>query len=136
MSTYTDAAQVERLLKSAVAFGTQPDLSAAQVTDMVALALDGDAYSSEAMQRAAVTAWGWKAGLTSDRYDLGGQGGSKITESQWFDHCVMMAERFRLGFLSVDGATLGVGLDADGSGGVFTVRSTFLTGYPVTGSEL
>lgn len=128
MTTYTDADQVERLLKHAIGYGSIPDLSPTQITDMVELALDGDAYTSEGMQRAVVTAWGWKVGLTSDKYDLSGAGGSKLTESQWHAQCAAMATRYRVGDLSVDGQTLGQSLSDPDYGSIVTVSSNYLTG--------
>ncbi len=128
MTTYADPALVETLLKSAIGFGSQPDLSAAQITTLVSLALVDDAYTSDGMQRAAVAGWSWKAGLTADSYDLSGGTGLALKESQWHAHCVGMAHAYRTGAMSVDGLTLGSDLSEPEWGGVITIGQHFMTG--------
>lgn len=123
MTTYTDPAQVERLLKSAIGFPSKPELSTDQITDMVTLAGSDGTYTSEGMQRAAAQAWRWKAALTAAQYDIGGQGGAKLTRSQWFDHCTTMASLYGSGAWSVDGEA-----DTAQYGGITIEEMPFLTG--------
>lgn len=100
----TDAVQAKALLEQALAMTTRPTLEAAQVTLLMELAVDADAtYTAASLNSAAARGWMWKAGLTSDQYDIGGQGGSKLTRSQWFDHCREMAAAYGSGALSVTG---------------------------------
>jgi hypothetical protein len=100
----TDAVQAQALLEQALAMDTNPTLDAAQVTLLLELAVDADdTYTSAALNSAAARGWMWKAGLTSNQYDIGGQGGSKLTRSQWFHHCREMAAAYAAGTLSVVG---------------------------------
>jgi len=128
MVSYDDPALVEALIKSAIGFGSQPDLSVAQIANLLGLAMVDGAYTSEGLQRAAVAGWSWKAGLTADRYDLAGQGGAKLTESQWHAQCRGMAMAYRTGAMSVDGLTLGTDLSEPAWGGVITIGQHFMTG--------
>jgi hypothetical protein len=103
-----DAALARRLLEAAVAMTTKPALSAAQVDDLmvVAASLDADlntVYVDTGLNRAASLGWAWKAGLTSDQYDLGGGPGKTLTRSQWFDHCTQMSRSYASGTLGVLG---------------------------------
>ena len=130
MATYTDAALVERLIKKGIGFGSKPDLDATAIADLINLAGSGGSWTSEGIQSAVAAGWSWKAGLTAPQYDLSGQGGAKLTRSQWHKHCRDMALLFRSGGLSVDGETLGN--DLGGTWGeVITIRSDFLTGNEV-----
>lgn len=104
MTTYSDADQVERLIKSAIAFGTStPELEDEQITDLVAIALPGGTGTSETLQRAASAGWGWKSGITANKYDLTSASGASLTRSQWFDQCMRMSMSYASGDLSVDG---------------------------------
>ena len=128
MATYTDPALVEALLTSAIGVGSDPDLSAGQISDLLGLAMVDGAYTSEGMQRAAVVGWSWKSALTADSYDLSGGTGLALKESQWHAHCVGMALAYRTGAMSVDGLTLGSDLSEPEWGGVLTVTSNWATG--------
>jgi hypothetical protein len=100
----TDAVQARALLEQALAMTTQPTLSSDQVDLLMALAVSTtDTYTAAALNNAAARGWMWKAGLTSANYDIGGQGGAKLSESQWFDHCQQMAAAYGSGALSVTG---------------------------------
>ena len=108
----TDAATARLLLEDALALTTKPTLETEQVDRAfgIASSLDTDGvtviYTAADLDRAAVWGWNVKAGLTSDQYDLGGQGGSKLTRSQWQAACERMADRFNVGRSSVTGETL------------------------------
>ncbi len=107
----TDAVTARALLEDALSWETNPALDYDQMDRALALAesLDTDGitvlYTAASLNRAA--AWGWniKAGLTSAQYDLGGQGGSNLTRSQWHDHCVGMARMYATGEMSVAGTS-------------------------------
>jgi len=109
----SNAVTARALLEDALAMSTKPTLSPAQVDRAFALASSLDTngvtvlYTAANLNRAA--AWGWnvKAGLTTAQYDLGGQGGSSLTRSQWHDHCVRMANAYGAGVMSVTGASTG-----------------------------
>ncbi|MDQ3541981.1 MAG: hypothetical protein M3440_14975 [Chloroflexota bacterium] len=108
----TDAVTARALLEDALALGTNPTLSTAQVNRAFALASslnDGGevVYIAAALNRAAAWGWNLKAGMTTAQYDLGGQGGSSLTRSQWHDHCVRMANAYGAGVMSVTGASTG-----------------------------
>jgi hypothetical protein len=108
--TLTDAAYARRMLEAAVAMTTNPTLTEAQVDDLMTLAasLDDDlntVYTEAGLNRAAAMGWQIKAGLTSDRYDLGGGPGRTLDESQWHQHCAQMVDRYRTGTWSVTGGS-------------------------------
>src|SRR5688500_14848803 len=91
----TDPVQARALLEQALAMDTAPTLSVTQVNLLMALAVDAtDTYTAAALNAAAARGWMWKAGLTSAQYDISGQGGAKLTRSQWYDHCVEMSQRY------------------------------------------
>jgi hypothetical protein len=123
MAILTDAALARRLMERAVAMTTNPTLDAAQVDDLMTLAesLDADAntvYTDADLNRAASIGWLWKAGLTSDQYDLGGGQGRTLTRSQWYDHCTQLANAYGNGTLNVLG-----GSGTRGSIGVITLAA-------------
>ena len=100
----------ERLLRSAL--GGEPELSAGQIADLMLLAQDTEfdehnvptvVYPRQGLQRAASLGWQWKAGLVSDKYDIGGGPGKTLDESQWFDHCMRMAAAYATGAMDVLG---------------------------------
>lgn len=100
----TSAVQAQALLEQALAMDTKPTLDDDQVTLLMELAVDADdTYTPAALNSAAARGWMWKAGLTSAQYDIGGQGGSSLTRSQWYDHCRQMAAGYASGSLSVVG---------------------------------
>jgi len=109
----SNAVTARALLEDALALATKPTLTTAQVDRAFALASSLDTngvtvlYTAANLNRAA--AWGWnvKAGLTAAQYDLGGQGGSSLTRSQWHDHCRNMAMLYGAGAMSVTGASTG-----------------------------
>ncbi len=108
----SNAVTARALLEDALALGTSPTLSSAQVNRAFDLASSlndvGEViYVSAALNRAAAWGWNLKAGMTTDQYDLGGQGGSSLTRSQWHDHCVRMANAYGAGVMSVTGASTG-----------------------------
>ncbi len=108
----TNALTARALLEDALALGTSPSLSPAQVNRAFDLASSlndvGEViYVSAALNRAAAWGWNLKAGMTTNQYDLGGQGGSSLTRSQWHDHCVRMANAYGAGVMSVTGASTG-----------------------------
>lgn len=103
----TDRDRAERLLSNAL--GGKPELSAAQMADLLDLARDPEAedgedqWSAARLNSAVVTGWGWKAALTAPQYDLGAGSGKTLDRSQWFDHCHRMAAAYASGQLSVAG---------------------------------
>ncbi len=106
----SDAVTARALLEDALALGTNPTLSTSQVNRAFALASSlntagGVIYVSADLNRAAAWGWNLKAGMTTDLYDLGSQGGSSLTRSQWHDHCVRMANLYGSGAMSVTGAS-------------------------------
>ncbi|MEJ7901902.1 MAG: hypothetical protein WKF63_08630 [Thermomicrobiales bacterium] len=108
----TDAVTARALLEDALALGANPTLTTVQVNRAFALASSLNAvgeviYVSADLNRAAAWGWNLKAGMTTDQYDLGGQGGSSLTRSQWHDHCVRMANAYGAGVMSVTGASTG-----------------------------
>ncbi len=108
----TDAVTARALLEDALAMSTKPTLSPAQVNRAFDLASSlndvGEViYVSAALNRAAAWGWNLKAGMTTAQYDLGGQGGSSLTRSQWHDHCLRMANAYGAGVMSVTGASTG-----------------------------
>ena len=108
----SNAVTARALLEDALALGTNPTLSPAQVNRAFDLAsslnISGEViYVSADLNRAAAWGWNLKAGMTTDQYDLGGQGGSSLTRSQWHDHCVRMANAYGSGTMSVTGASTG-----------------------------
>lgn len=121
MASYTDPDAVEALVKNAIGFGSTPELDSDQIEALVAIAMPGGTGTSETLQRAAVAGWGWKAGLTSDQYDLKAASGATLTRSQWFDQCLRMAAEFGSGALSVDGEAV---VTTPSRGGVTSVTLT------------
>ncbi len=109
----SDAVTARALLNDALALTTKPTLTTSQVDrafDLAAsLAVDGVTvlYTASSLNRAASWAWNIKAGLTSAQYDIGGQGGSSLTRSQWHDHCREMARLYGSGEMSVTGTHTG-----------------------------
>ncbi len=106
----SNAVTARALLDDALALGTSPTLSLAQVNRAFDLASSLNAvgeviYVSADLNRAAAWGWNLKAGMTTDQYDLGGQGGSSLTRSQLHDHCKEMARLYGSGVLSVTGAS-------------------------------
>lgn len=110
MATLTDEALARRMLERAIANTTNPALDARAVNDLMTMAAstvtnaDGSTstvYTEAKLNGAAATGWDWKAGLTSDQYDLGGGSGVTLTRSQWQETCEKRAERFRTGLSSV-----------------------------------
>ncbi len=128
MTTYTDAALVENLLKDAIGYGSTPELEDEQIERMVSLAMPDGIATGDTLQRAAVMAWGWKAGLTANQYDLKAASGASLTRSQWFEQCLAMARLYQSGVLSVDGSTLGIDL----SMGDTSAEIMFTAGYLTT----
>ncbi len=109
---HSDAVTARALLEDALALGTSPTLSPAQVNRAFDLASSlndvGEViYVSAALNRAAAWGWNLKAGMTTNQYDLGGQGGSSLTRSQWHDHCLRMANAYGAGVMSVTGSSTG-----------------------------
>lgn len=108
MTTITDAATAERLLRNALA-GT-PELTTEQVADLLAVAVSLDelgdpVYTGAALDRAAALGWSWKSALTADKYDLGGGPGRALSRSQWFAHCERKRAQYASGEASVVGDT-------------------------------
>lgn len=107
----TDAALARRFLERAIAHQTNPALDTATVDDLMTIAasLDTDGvttlYTGADLNRAASMGWQFKAGLTSDQYDLGGGPGKTLTRSQWFDHCMSMSASYASGAMNVLGGT-------------------------------
>ena len=128
MTTYTDAALVDTLIRNALGPGSTPELEDEQYDALVDLAMPDGIGDGESLQRAAVVGWGWKSALTADQYDLKAASGASLTRDQWFQHCLQMASAYRSGALSVDGSTVGIDLTVDPSFGVITVSQGFLTG--------
>lgn len=113
MTDYTDAAQVEALITSAIAHETStPSLEDEQIEALVTIAMPDGVGTSATLQRAASAGWGWKAGITANQYDLKAASGASLTRSQWFEQCLKMAGAYASGALSVDGDTLGDNLVA------------------------
>lgn len=113
--TLDDAALARRLLESAIAMNTNPTLTEAQVDDLMTLAASEDddlntVYVDVDLNRAASLGWSWKAGMTSDQYDLGGGPGKTLTRSQWFEHCQQMSRSYASGALGVVGGRRGGGI--------------------------
>ena len=110
MATLTDAALARRMVERAVAMTTTPTLDAEQVDDLMTLAASLDAdlatvYTEADLNRAVAVGWGWKAGMVSDQYDLGGGPGRTLTRDQWYQHCREQAAMYQRGALSVLGGT-------------------------------
>lgn len=126
----TDPVTARALLEDALALTSKPTLSPEQVDRAFALAstlgVDGETitYPEEALDRAAAWGWGIKAGLTADRYDLGGGPGRTLTRSQWHAHCKAMQRDYASGVLRVAGAP---GRSA-GSGTIGLTTTLGLTG--------
>ena len=117
----TDAVMARGLLEDALALTSTPTLPTEQVDRLFALAAEtddsGTTYPVASLQQAVVKGWQDKAGLTADRYDLGGGTGKTLDESQWFDHCMAMAARYASGAMHVTGATRA-------RGGIGSIRMT------------
>lgn len=98
-----DQAFARRMLERAIALGTVPTLDTAAVDDLMAIATitDGDtgapSWTGVSLNRAASIGWQWKAGLTSDQYDLGGGVGKTLSRDQWFGHCMQLAADYAIG---------------------------------------
>ncbi len=107
----TDGVMALELLEDALALTSEPTLTPDQVDRALALAasVDDDGitviYPADGLNRAAAWGWGIKAGLTADRYDLGGGAGKTLDESQWHAHCKAMQRDYASGAISVVGAT-------------------------------
>ena len=133
MLATTDAAFARRRLEKALAMNTQPTLTSADVDDLMVIAatvevIDGvevTTYTSAGLNAAAEAGWQDKAGLTSDRYDLGGGPGRTLNESQWHVHCALMADRYKTGSWSVLG---GSGQRSSGIGVVNLVTPAYTDG--------
>lgn len=103
----SDAVTARALLEDALALTSKPTLAPEQIDRLFVLAetLDADGGSTwpiSALNGAAARGWMLKAGLTADAYDLSGGNGKSLTESQWHDHCVAMADAYRTGKMSVE----------------------------------
>ena len=126
----TDAVTARGLLEDALALTSSPALTTVQVDRLFALAAEigdsGTTYPVDALQRAVVQGWQIKAGLTADRYDLGGGTGKTLDESQWFDHCLRMASAYATGVMHVTGATRARG----GIGSIRTITRPEEPGVP------
>lgn len=104
-----DATTARAMLEDAIALGTTPTLTTAQVDRAFALAssLDTDGvtilYQAKDLNKSAAWCWNMKAGLTSDQYNLGGGSGKTLTRDQWFQHCLTMAQAYGTGVMQVTG---------------------------------
>jgi hypothetical protein len=108
MVTLIDALLARRMLERALAPATKPTLAVTDIDDLMTMAASTDAngntvYTDAKLNAAAARGWSWKAGLTSDQYDLGGGSGIKLDRSQWNKHCREMAAEYRNGTMSVAG---------------------------------
>jgi len=109
MSTITDATDARTLLERALATTAEPALDASDIDLLLRLAesVDDDGatvWPIANLNASAATGWSWKAGLTADRYDLGGGAGVTLDESQFHAHCRGMAEGYASGAFSVAAA--------------------------------
>lgn len=95
MAQTADAVIARRLLESALAFGkTTPDITAAQVTDLMTQAAvvteTGTVYTTTSLNAAAAQGWMLKAALASTEDDEIGGGGGKFLKK-----AVGLTERWR-----------------------------------------
>lgn len=108
MAALTDETTARVLLERALAMDTKPTLAESDIDLLMNLAtstVDGvPTWTGTALNRAAATGWNWKAGLTSHRFDLGGN--RSMSLSQWHEHCKEMAHAYATGRMGVlDGGT-------------------------------
>lgn len=102
----TDATTARHLLEDAIALAKKPALSSAQVDRAFALAssLDDDAntvYLPGDLNRAAAWAWGVKAGLAADEFDIGGGSGKYLKRGDTKVACLAMKAQFLDGSMAV-----------------------------------
>lgn len=122
LTSLTDATVARRLLERAVAAGTNPALTPAEVTDLMALAAslaaDGvtTVYTGADLNIAASTGWQWKAGKVAGDFSVSLEGGMKFAREQVYAHCIDMANEFGSGQRSVLGSSL-----AGGRGGIRSI---------------
>ncbi|HEU0163627.1 MAG TPA: hypothetical protein VFQ54_01210 [Thermomicrobiales bacterium] len=126
MATY-DATTARALLERAIANTSKPALDDEAVDLLLQIAASEDgSYSTEALNSAAATGWGWKSGMLADQYNLGGGSGVYLTRSQWFEQCRQIQADFASGATSVDGS--GIVSENAMIGDVITISSDFLGG--------
>ena len=100
------AALIEELtardfLERALAMNTKPTLASGDVDLLIDIARtvvdDIPTWTGPDLNKAAAIGWTWKAGLTSDRYDLGGGGGKYLKQGDWHRQCREMADLYASG---------------------------------------
>lgn len=99
----TVEADARRLLERATAADTKPELTEAEVDDLMAMAESDGAYSGADLNRAASTGWTWKAGKVTPDFTVSLEGGVKFSREQVYAHCLKMADDYLLGSASVIG---------------------------------
>lgn len=142
----TDQELARRLLEAALA--GEPALSAQQVSDLMSMAevtvfvndIPHIEWSDDSLRRAAAVGWGWKSALTADKYSLGGGDGRSLSEQQWWEHCSVMADKYRHGHLSVTtggvtGGTRPSGIRSIGMVSSAAVESTTWPAWVVNAPE-
>ena len=99
----TDTATARALLERAVQWEDAPALTSAEVDDLLALAETDGAYPAAALNQAAATGWGWKAGKVAGDFALSLEGGVKFSREQVYAHCLGMVDAYLSGRASVVG---------------------------------
>jgi len=126
MAALTDETTARGLLERALAMDTKPTLAVSDVDLLFQLATtEIDAlptWTATDLNRVAAIGWNWKAGLTSDKFDLGGGGGKYLKQGDWHTHCREMANAYATGQMGVlDGGT---GSGGSGIESVAVISST------------
>ena len=107
----TSEAQARTLLEQATAWNNAPELTEAEVDDLMDLAAsENDAeetvYTGTDLNRAASLGWQWKAGKVAGYFTTALPEGMKFNREQVYEHCMTMAANYATGALSVIGTSL------------------------------
>lgn len=127
MAVYAEEEFVVRRIKRALAFGvTTPDLDTDDIDDLVTIAERNGTWSTSDLNAVIAQGWTNKAGLVAGQYDIGGGNGKYLKRSNWWDHCMQMANSYATGAASFDPD--GLVTATDGIGEIVTVQSHHLFG--------
>lgn len=108
MAALTNPLTARDLLERALAMDTKPALASSDVDLLFQLAtteVDGvPTWTGADLNKVAAIGWNWKAGLTSDKFNIGGN--RSLSLSDWHKHCKEMANAYATGQMGVlDGGT-------------------------------
>lgn len=105
----TNEVQAQTLIENAVAWDTDPVLTADQVALLLSMAAStddegADQWTVSDLNRVVSLGWNWKAAATASSFKVGVGPGKTFDLQQQYEHCLQMAAAYGNGTLSVVGS--------------------------------